>query len=49
MTMSLLSSVPGLGVLLESQVFVMGDVHRLPVESALGYLLLRLKNQIQYF
>jgi hypothetical protein len=44
MAMALLSSVPGLGVLLEKSGFcAMGDVHRLPVESALCYLLRRLK------
>lgn len=43
--MALLSLVPGLGVLLEKAGFcMMGDVPKLPAESARGYLLRRFKN-----
>jgi len=43
--MALLRLVPGLGVLLEKSGFcVMGDVPKLPAESAWGYLLRRFKN-----
>ena len=43
--MALLRLVPGLGVFLEKSGFcVMGDVPRLPAESAWGYLLRRFKN-----